>query len=110
MKKTVLFSLIAVAVILFAFVSATRATEVVTLRSVIVVGGLKDASTIKLYKPGVAPKITQLDKINDKESFDIAMTKVNEAVNALVNEGYEIVDAQEYGGGASVINTYTLKK
>lgn len=112
MKKIALVCLIvAVAAVSFAFVTAEkRAAEVIILRGVIVVTGPKGSSSIKVYKHGSPTQTTELDKISSKESFDEAMVTVTETLNTYVNNGYEIVSSNEFGGNATVILTYTLKK
>jgi hypothetical protein len=112
MKKLLIPVFIVVsAILLLSFVkSDATSSEVLMIRGYILVTGPKGASTIKIYKGTENTEIIDLGKISDKESFDLGMNKIIQTVNKYTSDGYEIISSTEFGGGASVILNFILKK
>jgi hypothetical protein len=111
MKRLMFSLLLAAGLSSAAFVSANPgASEIIMIRGYIYVSGPKDANNIKIYKGTEKAEIIELGKVDSKETFDTAVNKIVETVNKYTHDGYELVSCNEFGGGASVILTYTLRK
>ena len=111
MKKFMFSAILTVLLSLTVFMDAyAGASEIIVIRGMIVVSGRKDANTVKIYRGSDKAEIIELGKVDSKEAFDAAVNKIVETVNKYTRDGYELVNANEFGGGASVILTFTLKK
>ena len=112
MKKFLIpVAVIASVVLLLAFIRPdANPGEVMMIRGIIVVTGTKDASTIKIYKGAETIEKIELGKINDTQTFDAGMNKIMETVNKYTSDGYEVISSTEFGGPATVILNFMIKK
>lgn len=112
MKKLLIpITVIAIAILVLAFVSSSsNSGEVLMIRGIIVITGSKDASTIKIYHGTENMEIISLGKINDAATFDTGMNTIIQTVNQYTSQGYEVISSTEFGGTATVVLNFILKK